>query len=207
LTLTGTGGTGKTRLALQVASELLAEFADGVWLVALASIADPVLVASAIAQTLGVKESADFSLNERLKFFLRAKQMLLLLDNYEQIIAAGSLVVELLSSCPHLKVLITSRAALHVRWEHEYPVQPLAVPDLNQASAQSLAQSPSVDLFIQRACAVRPEFALTEENARAVAEICARLDGLPLAIELAAARIKVLTPQAIQLRLGKVSNY
>jgi predicted ATPase len=129
--------------------------------------------------------------------------MLLLLDNFEQIVAAGPLVAELLSACPRLKTLVTSRAALHLRWEREFPVPPLAVPDLDQTTPELLAQSPSVDLFIQRAQAIRPEFALTQENARAVAEICSRLDGLPLAIELAAARIKALTPQAIQQRLNR----
>jgi non-specific serine/threonine protein kinase len=203
LTLTGPGGTGKTRLAVQVASDLMAEFAHGVWLVPLASINDPGLVASVIAQTLGLKESADLTLTEGLKDYLREKQMLLLLDNFEQIVAAGPLVAELLSACPKLKTLVTSRAALHLRWEHEFPVPPLAIPDLLQTTPESLGQSPAVDLFIQRARAVRPEFALTQENARAVAEICARLDGLPLAIELAAARIKVLTPQAIQQRLDR----
>ncbi|HKQ74605.1 MAG TPA: protein kinase [Blastocatellia bacterium] len=203
LTLTGAGGTGKTRLSLQVASDLIAEFADGVWLVPLASINDSGLVASVIAQTLGLKESDDLPLIESLKDYLREKQILLLLDNFEQIVAAGPLVAELLSACPQLTTLVTSRAALRLRWEHEFPVPPLAVPTLDQTASELLSKSPSVDLFIQRARAVRPEFALTQENARAVAEICSRLDGLPLAIELAAARIKALTPQAIRQRLDR----
>jgi predicted ATPase len=203
LTLTGIGGTGKTSLALQVASDLIAEFADGVWLVSLASINDSGLVASAIAQTLGLKESADLPLIDSLKEYLRAKRILLLLDNFEQIVAAGPLIAELLSACPRLKTLVTSRATLRLRWEHEFPVPPLATPDLDQTAPEMLIQSPAVDLFIQRARAVRPGFALTPENARAVAEICARLDGLPLAIELAAARIKALTPQAIRQRLDR----
>lgn len=203
LTLTGTGGTGKTSLALRVASDLNPEFADGVWFVPLASINDSGLVASMIAQTLGLKECAGLSLIEGLKKYLQEKQMLLLLDNFEQIVAAGPLVAELLSACPKLNTLVTSRAALRLRCEHEYPVPPLAVPDLNQTTPELLGQSPSVDLFIQRARSVRPDFALTQENARSVAEICSRLDGLPLAIELAAARIKALTPQAIKQRLDR----
>jgi predicted ATPase len=203
LTLTGIGGTGKTSLALQVASDLIGDFADGVWLVSLASINDPGLVASVIAQTLRLKESVDRPLIEVLKDYLRARQILLLLDNFEQIVAAGPLVAELLSACPMLKTLVTSRATLRLRWEHEFPVPPLATPDLDQTTPESLIQSPAVDLFIQRARAVRPGFMLTQENARAVAEICSRLDGLPLAIELAAARIKALTPQSIQQRLDR----
>jgi predicted ATPase len=203
LTLTGIGGTGKTSLAMQVASDLMAEFADGVWVVSLASINDSSLVASVIAQTLSLKESIDRPLIEVLKDYLRARQILLLLDNFEQIVAAGPLVAELLSACPKLKTLVTSRATLHLRWEHEFPVPPLATPDLDQTTPELLMQSPAVDLFIQRARAVRPGFALTPDNARAVAEICSRLDGLPLAIELAAARIKALTPQAIQQRLDR----
>ncbi len=202
LTLTGPGGTGKTRLGLQTAVELAEEFADGIWFVPLAAISDPDLVPSAIAQALGLKENALVSLQVNLKEFLRDKQMLLLLDNFEQIVAAAPLVTELLAACSQIKILITSRAALKVRWEHEFPVPPLSIPSLND-SVTSLAQSPSVELFLERTRAVRPDFDLTDDNARVIAEICARLDGLPLALELAAARIRVLTPRAILQRLDQ----
>ncbi len=202
LTLTGPGGTGKTRLGLQAAAELSEAFADGVWFVPLSAINDPALVTSAITQALGVKENALTSLQIGLKDFLRDKQMLLLLDNFEQVLAAAPQVSELLAACPSLKLLITSRAALKVRWEHEFPVPPLALPTL-QDSVASLAASPSVVLFVERARAVKPDFELTEENAPSIAEICARLDGLPLALELAAARIRVLTPRAMLQRLGQ----
>ena len=202
LTLTGPGGTGKSRLSLQIAAELSEVFADGVWFVPLSAINDPALVASAITQALGVKENALTSLQTGLKDFLRAKQMLLLLDNFEQLLAAAPFVSELLAACPNIKLLITSRAPLKVRWEHEYPVPPLALPAL-QDSVTTLAQSPSVILFLERARAVKPDFELNEENAPVIAEICARLDGLPLALELAAARIRVLTPRAMLQRLGQ----
>ncbi|HEX4947314.1 MAG TPA: protein kinase [Blastocatellia bacterium] len=202
LTLTGPGGTGKTRLSLQIAAELSEAFADGVWFVPLSAINDPALVTSAITQTLGLQENAFTSLQTGLKDFLRDKQMLLLLDNFEQLLAAAPQVSELLAACPNLKLLITSRAALKVRWEREFPVPPLALPAL-QDSVASLAVSPSVVLFVERARAVKPDFELNEENAQSIAEICARLDGLPLALELAAARIRVLTPRALLQRLGQ----
>ncbi|MFN0124169.1 MAG: protein kinase domain-containing protein, partial [Blastocatellia bacterium] len=202
LTLTGPGGTGKTRLSLQIGAELSEAFADGVWFVPLSAINDPALVPSAITQALGVKENALTSLQTGLKDFLRGKQMLLLLDNFEQLLAAAPFVSELLAACPQIKLLITSRAALKVRWEHEYPVPPLALPAL-QDSVATLAASPSVELFLERARAVKPDFELNDDNARSIAEICARLDGLPLALELAAARIRVLTPRAMLQRLGQ----
>ncbi len=202
LTLTGPGGTGKTRLGIQIALELLEEFLDGVWFVPLAAISDSGLVLSAITQSLGVKENALTSLQTGLKEFLHRKQMLLLLDNFEQIVTAAPLITELLSACPQVKILITSRAPLKVRWEREFPVPPLALPSLHD-SMTALAQSPSVELFLERTRAVKPDFELTEENARSVAEICTRLDGLPLAIELAAARIRILTPRAILQRLDQ----
>jgi non-specific serine/threonine protein kinase len=202
LTLTGPGGTGKTRLSLQIAAELSESFADGVWFVPLSAINDPALVISAITQALGLKENALTSLQTGLKDFLRGKQMLLLLDNFEQLLAAAPLVTELLAACPNIKFLITSRAALKVRWEHEFPVPPLALPAL-QASVTTLAQSPAVVLFLERARAVKPDFELNEDNAPIIAEICARLDGLPLALELAAARIRVLTPRTMLQRLGQ----
>jgi predicted ATPase/class 3 adenylate cyclase len=202
VTLTGPGGSGKTRLALQVAAHLVDDFADGVFLVTLAPIRDPGLVAPTIAQTLGVRETEGRPLLDTLKDHLRERSLLLLLDNFEQVIAAAPLVAELLATCPGLKALVTSRAALHVRGEQEYPVPPLSLPDATRTQApERLSQYAAVALFIERARAVRPDFAVTNENAPAVAEICCRLDGLPLAIELAAARSKSLTPQALLTRL------
>jgi predicted ATPase len=204
LTLTGTGGTGKTRLALHVASELSEAFADGVYLVNLAPLSDPELVVPTTAQTLDLKESADQTLLDLLKVFLHGKQVLLLLDNFEQVLDAAVEVAELLAACPLLKVLVTSRAALHLQGEQEFAVPPLAVPDPKHLpDLVTLSQYEAVALFLQRAQAVKPEFQVTNANAPAVAEICVRLDGLPLAIELAAARIKVLPPQALLARLGQ----
>jgi predicted ATPase/class 3 adenylate cyclase len=203
LTLTGPGGIGKTRLGLQVGAELLDEFEDGVFFVALAPIIDPALVASAIAEPLGVVEAGDQPLKEGLKDYLRGKELLLLLDNFEQVLGAAPLVGELLSACPKLKVLATSRSVLRVYGEQEYPVPPLELPRPGRLPAiDRLTQYEAVRLFIERAKAARPDFSVTDENAPAVAEICARLDGLPLAIELAAARIKLLTPGAMLERLG-----
>jgi predicted ATPase/class 3 adenylate cyclase len=204
LTLTGAGGTGKTRLGLQVAAELLESFPDGVFFVSLASICDPGLVASAIAQPLGIQDAGDRPLMETLQDYLRHKQLLLLLDNFEQVLPAAPLVAQLLASCPRLKVLVTSRAALHLRGEKEFPVLPLALPDPKHLPPlEALSQYAAVELFIQRALDVKPDFEVTNENAPAVAEICHRLDGLPLAIELAAARIKLLSPQALLSRLER----
>jgi predicted ATPase/class 3 adenylate cyclase len=204
LTLTGPGGTGKTRLGLQVAAELSEVFPDGVFFVNLAPISDPALVVSTIAQTLGVKEVADQALLDLVKTFLREKQMLLLLDNFEQVVGAGVHVIALLAACPKLKVLVTSREVLHVRGEQEFAVPPLSLPDPKHLpDLLALSQYEAVALFIQRAQAVNPEFQVTNANAPAVAEICVRLDGLPLAIELATSRIKVLPPQALLARLGQ----
>jgi predicted ATPase/DNA-binding CsgD family transcriptional regulator len=205
LTLTGPGGTGKTRLALQVAAELSDHFADGVFFVNLAPISNPALVVPTIAQTLEVKETeAQPQLVDHLKIFLRDKHLLLLLDNFEQVIGAASRVTDLLATCPKLKIVVTSRAVLHVRSEQEFAVPPLTVPDPNHLpDLVKLSHYEAVVLFISRARAVKPEFQMTHANARAVAEICARLDGLPLAIELAAARIKLLPPQALLARLGQ----
>jgi predicted ATPase/class 3 adenylate cyclase len=203
LTLMGPGGIGKTRLGLQVAAELLDEFEDGVFFVALAPIIDPALVASAIAEPLGVVEAGDQPLEESLKGYLRGKELLLLLDNFEQVLAGAPLVGELLSVCPKLKVLATSRSVLRIYGEQEYPVPPLELPRPGRLPPiDRLSQYEAVRLFIERAKAARPDFSVTDENAPAVAEICARLDGLPLAIELAAARIKLLTPGAMLERLG-----
>ncbi|MCA1606818.1 MAG: AAA family ATPase, partial [Acidobacteria bacterium] len=202
LTLTGPGGAGKTRLCLQVAADLLGDFPDGVFFVALAAINDPNLVASTIAQTLGIKEVAGSSLMERLKEYLRDRQMLLAIDNFEQVVAAAPLLAELLNSARSLKVLMTSRSALRITGEHEAAVPPLALPGTGQPlTPETLRRYAAVELFVERATAVKSDFALTNENAPAVVEICTRLDGLPLAIELAAARIKVLPPSALLARL------
>ncbi len=202
LTLTGTGGIGKTRLGLQVASELLDTFVDGVYFVPLAPISDPVLVVFTIAQTLGIKEAGERSLLDLLKHFLQDKRVLLLLDNFEQVTAAATVLADLLAACPYLKLLVTSRAMLHVRGEHEFPVPPLALPDLAQLpGSEALVQYPAIVLFLDRALAIKPDFGVTETNARVIAEICARLDGLPLAIELAAVRIKLLPPKSLLQRL------
>ena len=204
VTLTGPGGTGKTRLGLQVASELRDVFVDGVFFVSLAPINDPVLVMPTIAQALGIRDGVGQPLSTRLAEVLQQQQVLLLLDNFEQVVGAASQVADLLTSCPQLKMLVTSREVLHVRAEHEFAVPPLELPDLAHLPDHAvLALSPSVALFLQRAQAVKPEFQLTTSNARAVAEICIRLDGLPLAIELAAARMKLLSPQVLLARLGR----
>jgi predicted ATPase/class 3 adenylate cyclase/Tfp pilus assembly protein PilF len=202
VTLTGPGGTGKTRLALQVAAELADAFPDGVHFITLAPIRDPALVVATIAQTLGIREESGRSAAESLRDYLREKSALLLLDNCEQVAAAAPEIAALLAACPRLKVLGTSRAPLHLSGEHEFPVPPLALPGHGRLEPpEQLSQYEAVRLFIERALAVRPEFALTDENAPAVAEICHRLDGLPLAIELAAARIRLLSPQAMLARL------
>ena len=202
LTIVGTGGIGKTRLGLQVATNLLDTFSDGVCLVLLATIRDADLVASSLAQRLGVKEVGTEPLLGLLKVHLRDKQLLLVLDNFEQVVAAAPLLTDLLEACPCLKILITSRESLHVRGEQELPLAPLALPDLKQLpSIEAVAQYGAVALFLQRAQAVKPDFQLTGANARGVAEMCARLDGLPLALELAAARLKHLSLPALLARL------
>lgn len=203
LTLTGPGGTGKTRLGLQVTADLLEDFEHGVYFVPLAAIRDATLVASSIARTLDIQEKVGQGLLDSLKESLREKQMLLLLDNFEQVVAAAPLLAALLAACPRLKCLVTSRVVLHLSGEYEFPVPPLALPDPRHLPAiDTLSQYGAVELFIQRALAVRPDFRVDDANASAVAEICVRLDGLPLAIELAAARIKLFPPQAILARLG-----
>jgi len=202
LTLTGAGGIGKTRLGLQVAAELLDEFRDGVYFIALASLSDSTLVPATIAQTLGLRESASVPLHTLLHDYLRDKQLLLLLDNVEQISGAGAGVADLLTVAPRLKVLMTSRVALHLYGEHEYVVPALALPDLKHLPPlERLTQYEAVRLFIERSQASKADFAVTHANAPAIAEICARLDGLPLAIELAAARSKYFAPQALLARL------
>ncbi len=204
LTLTGPGGTGKTRMALQAAYDLVDRFEDGVYFVDLAPIREPESVFAAIAQTVGLRETSDRPLFDELKGQLRAKTMLLLLDNFEQVTAAAAKVGELLRDCSQLKLLVTSREALHVRGEYVFPVPPLALPqaDLKRPSIEELTQYEAIRLFIERAQAVKPDFELTSGNAPAVVEICLRLDGLPLAIELAAARISLFSPQALLERVG-----
>jgi predicted ATPase/class 3 adenylate cyclase len=204
LTLTGAAGTGKTRLALQLAADLLEEFPEGVLFVDLAATSDPSLVVSAIAQTLAVRELPGQSFEETLAEHLRERRLLLLLDNFEQILAGAPSLAVLLAVAPDLKLLVTSRASLRLAAEREYAVQPLEFPDAERLiEVAALSQYEAVALFVERARAVRADFELTNQNARAVAEICVRLDGLPLAIELAAARVRVLTPQALLRRLGQ----
>ncbi|MDQ5824123.1 MAG: tetratricopeptide repeat protein [Chloroflexota bacterium] len=203
LTLTGPPGIGKTRLSLRMAHDMLAEFEDGVFFVALAPIADPGLVVQTIAQVLDVKESAGRSVQESLHAFLRDRHMLIVLDNFEQVVDAAPAIAELLAAAPRLKVLVTSREVLHLYAEWEYPVPPLALPDVdNLPAVASLLEYPTVALFVQRAQAVNPDFTLNSANAQAVAELCVRLDGLPLAIELAAARSKLFGPRALLSRLN-----
>jgi predicted ATPase/DNA-binding CsgD family transcriptional regulator len=202
ITLTGPGGSGKTRLALQAAIGVMERFEDGVFLVNLAPISDPQFVPSTIAQVLGIWEAADQQLIETIKIYLLEKHTLLLLGNFEQILDAAPLVGELLSSSPGLKIMVTSREALQIYGEQEYPVPPLPVPDLDRIEPLGiLLQNESVQLFQQRAKAVKPDFEITSENAPTIAEICVRLDGLPLAIELAAARSKLLSPEMMRSRL------
>jgi predicted ATPase/DNA-binding SARP family transcriptional activator len=214
LTLTGPGGTGKTRLGLQVAADLLDDYEHGVFFVSLAPIRDPSLVPSAIAQALGVREVSGTPLRESLKAYLKEKQLLLVLDNFERVLAAAPVVAELLGAAARLKVLVTSRAVLHLHGEKELAVPPLALPPVGAPLVGALSgpgghpqgvplqQYAAVELFIQRVLDVKPEFAVTADNGPAVVEICARLDGLPLAIELAAARCKLFSPQALLARLA-----
>ena len=204
LTLTGPGGVGKTRLALAVAEDLTEAFPDGVAFVDLASTVHPEAVPSAIARTLGIPDDGDLPLIERLANVLRDRETLLILDNFEQVLPAALFVLELLRAAPRVTTLVTSRAALRVRGEQEFPVAPLMCPASTEGeAAETLLQFPALALFVQRAQEVRPDFALTQPNAAAVAEICRRLDGLPLGLELAAARIRVLSPEAILSRLGQ----
>jgi predicted ATPase/transcriptional regulator with XRE-family HTH domain len=202
LTLTGPGGVGKTRLSLQIAAEARPLFADGVAFVPLAPLADAGLVLPTIAQALGVRDSGGHPLGELLRRALRGKRLLLVLDNCEHVLAGMTAVAALLEGCPRLVALATSRAPLRVRGEQEYPVTPLALPAFEQmVTLEEAARSPAVRLFVERAQAASPTFALTTENASAVAAICGRLDGLPLALELAAPRIKLLPPSALLARL------
>jgi predicted ATPase len=202
VTLIGPGGTGKTRLALQAAAEILEDFADGVYFVDLAPLIDPELVPGTVAAALGVREEAGSRVHERLRDVLSPKKLLLVLDNFERLTKSANLVSELLVACPGLKVLATSRVPLHVRAEQLYPVPPLTLPDPAESSdTGAIAHSEAVQLFVERAQAAKPDFALTSPNAPVVAEIVRRLDGLPLAIELAAARVRLLPPAALLQRL------
>ncbi|HEU5228627.1 MAG TPA: NB-ARC domain-containing protein, partial [Ktedonobacteraceae bacterium] len=202
LTLTGTCGVGKTRLALAIASNFAAGFPDGVYFVPLSAIRNPDLVVPTIAQVLGLKEPGNVTFLASLKNFLSNKCMVLLLDNFEQVITASPLLSELLVACPEVKLLLTSREVLRIQGEYEFVVPPLPLPDLiHLPPIADLAQWPVIALFMQRAQAVKPNFHMTEANAHDIAAICVRLDGLPLAVELAAARIKLLPPQALLLRL------
>ncbi|MBA3552995.1 MAG: AAA family ATPase [Actinobacteria bacterium] len=204
LTLTGAGGTGKTRLALQVAVEVLTDYRDGAFFADLSSVTDPALVPSAVAQALGVPEVPGSPILEALKAHLRVRELLLLVDNFEQVAETGPVIEDLLTAAPQLKVLVTSRVVLSLRGEQEYEVPPLEPPDPERLpDLLTLSRFEAVRLFTERALAVRPGFRVTEENALAVAKITARLDGLPLAIELAATRTKVLTPEQMLPRLQK----
>lgn len=207
VTITGPGGIGKSRLAVEVARELSsAEHSFEVYFVPLAAVSEPGLIASVIAQTLGVRETGGQSTFDALKEYLQhvpSSPLLFLLDNFEHLVGGAPMLTDLLALAPSLKLLVTSRAALHVYHEHEFPVPPLALPDARSfPSPEALAQYSAIRLFVQRAAAVKPDFRLNNENAASVAAICTRLDGLPLAIELAAARVKLLSPSAIHTRLA-----
>ncbi|HKP51143.1 MAG TPA: tetratricopeptide repeat protein [Chloroflexia bacterium] len=210
LTFTGPGGTGKTRLAVQVAANLIDYFQDGVYFVNLASTTDVDMVIIEIAEALDVREAANPDwpksknpLLESVKEHLRDKQMLLLLDNFEQVVEAAPILAELLSCAARLKILVTSRTLLNLRDEHDFPVPPLTLPNLKRLpSLNDLIGCDAVRLFVDRAVSIKPDFQLTNENAPSIAQICARLDGLPLAIELAAARVNILPPAAMLKRLS-----
>src|SRR5215212_8988240 len=203
LTLLGPGGTGKTRVGLQVAAELVDDFEDGVFFVPIAAITDPTLVAPTIARVLGLSEGGAQPPEDLLEGFLRDRQTLLLLDNLEQVLEAAPVVDRLLSTAASLKILATSRTPLGLYGEYEFLIPPLSLPDPESLPPlENLTEYEAVRLFVERARAVRPDFSLAEDNAPAVVEICGRLDGLPLAIELAAARIKLLPPQVLLDRLG-----
>ncbi len=203
VTLTGAGGSGKTRLALQVAAELLDDFSDGVWLVDLAPITDPKLIASQIAQALGLPPSDERMTINGLAGHIHGRHMLLVLDNFEQLVEAAPRLAALLAAVPDVTLLVTSRAALRLAAEHEYAVAPLAVPSAQASTADAVTGCGAAQLFVARAAATHARFALTDANAASVAAICRRLDGLPLAIELAAARVRLFPPQALLARLAK----
>jgi predicted ATPase/DNA-binding CsgD family transcriptional regulator len=205
LTLQGPGGVGKTRLGVELASTIAGSFPDGVHYISLAAVRDPDLVLPEIARALDIRETSDRPAGDRLAAWLRTRNVLLILDNVEQVIDAAPDLGELLHAGPGIKVLTTSRTALNLSGEHTYPVPPLQLPDRNggrhKLTVDDLAAMEAVALFVDRAEAVRPDFKLSQENAADVADICVRLDGLPLAIELAAARVRVLSPAALLARL------
>ncbi len=204
VTLTGPGGTGKTRLAIQVATEVSEHYSDGVWFVSLAPVRDPDLVVTTIAQAFGIRETSGQPLTASLMMAIGDRQALIVIDNFEQVVLAAPLLSDLLGNCPRLSVLVTSRIPLHLYGERVIAVPPLAVPDPDQlASYDRLHAVAAVQLFVSRAQAAQSTFALTQNNARAVADICIRLDGLPLAVELAAARIQVLSADALAARLER----
>ena len=199
VTICGPGGVGKTSLALQVARAALTRFQDGVWFVDLTALTDPALVSAAIARVLDIQESGNQGLGASLEAYLRDRQLLLVVDNFEHLLGAAPVIARLLAATTRLVVLATSRAPLHVRGEHELPLDPLAPPETTDLA--TVALSPAARLFVERAQAILPSFQLTPANAREIAEICAHLDGMPLAIELAAARVKLLPPHDLLLRL------
>jgi predicted ATPase len=204
LTLTGPGGVGKTRLAIAVAASLDNAFPDGAYFVDLSPLTNPDLVLATIAEVLGVRPIAGQQLGETLAAFLAAKRLLFLLDNCERVIAAAPQLTMLLAACPRVTVLATSREPFHIRGEHEFPVLPLPAPTaVDSEAVQTIEETPAVVLFVERATGVKPEFILGTDNAAAVAAICRQVDGLPLAIELAAARVKVLPPGALLARLER----
>jgi predicted ATPase len=208
VTLTGPGGTGKTRLAFAVGEQVLDSFRDGTYAVHLSSLEDPMLVASTIAQALGLREHGAIPIQETIEDYLAAKEVLLILDNFEHLIEAAPIVAELLQAAPHIKILVTSRTPLRVRGEQAYAVPPMALPDPGRVEPLgTLMRYEAVDLFVQRARSAIPSFSLTAETAGVIAEICHRLDGLPLPIELAAARIRMMSPEQILTRLDAALSF
>jgi predicted ATPase/DNA-binding CsgD family transcriptional regulator len=204
LTLTGIGGVGKTRLALKVAEELLETFMDGIYFVPLASIRNPTLVLPTVAQVFELGEFGERKVLERLKAHIQEKCILLLLDNFEQVLPAAPLLMEVLVACPRVKMLVTSREALRIHGEHEHVVLPLLLPDPRHLpDLATLTNYTALQLFLQHAVAVKRDFQITEENAHAIAKLCIHLDGLPLAIELAARHIKLFSPQKLLTRIGR----
>jgi predicted ATPase len=204
LTLCGPGGSGKTRLALQVAWEMHARFADGVVFVPLAPLHNPDLVIDAIAQACGLHATGAVALGDEVRSYLRGKQLLLVLDNFEHLLPAAVPVADLMAAAPGLRILATSRSVLNLSGEQIFPVPPLPLPDLARLPAPSdLAQQPTVALLLDRTRAHTPAFQINASNAADIAAICVHLDGLPLAIELAAARLKTLSPRALLKRLDQ----
>src|SRR5829696_7031983 len=203
LTITGPGGVGKTRVALQVAADVLEDFPDGVWFVDLSVLDNPTLVPAAVAGVFGVRDEGS-GLTERLAGVLAGKRLLLVMDNFERVLDATPFITSLLARAPEAKVLVTSRAPLHTYGEQEYSLAPFLLPKPEHLlPLEQVVQLDAVRLFVERAQAVKPDFAVTAANASAIAEICHRLDGLPLAIELAAALVRPLSPQALLMRLEK----